>query len=86
MNPACAAQSLVVPDLINGQEYLFRIRAENRFGFGPFTETMEGTKASDPIRMFTPFDDFSCFLLALAAAVHRSSTSVVMGLFIYTGF
>lgn len=50
MNPACAAQSLVVPDLINGQEYLFRIRAENRFGFGPPAETTEGTKARDPIR------------------------------------
>lgn len=51
VNPACAAQSLVVPDLINGQEYLFRIRAENRFGFGPFTQTIERTKASDPISM-----------------------------------
>ncbi|TWW80211.1 Titin [Takifugu flavidus] len=49
VNPACAAQSLVVPDLINGQEYLFRIRAENRFGFGPFAQTIEGTKARDPI-------------------------------------
>lgn len=53
VNPACAAQSLVVPDLINGQEYLFRIRAENRFGFGPFTETLEGTRARDPIRAFS---------------------------------
>lgn len=87
VNPACAAQSLVVPDLINGQEYLFRIRAENRFGFGPFTETMEGTKARDPIRMFTRFDNFFCFLLVLAAAVHRyiwsQLASVVTGLFIY---
>lgn len=67
VNPACAAQSLVVPDLINGQEYLFRIRAENRFGFGPFTETIEGTKARDPIRTFPPFND----LFVLAAAAHR---------------
>lgn len=50
VNPACAAQSLVVPDLIHGQEYLFRIRAENRFGFGPYAETLEGAKARDPIR------------------------------------
>lgn len=50
VNPTCAAQSLVVPDLIEGQEYLFRIRAENRFGFGPFVETIERTKARDPIR------------------------------------
>lgn len=59
VNPACAAQSLVVPDLINGQDYLFRIRAENRFGFGPFTETVEGTKARDPIRMLN-FSLFCC--------------------------
>jgi len=40
----------VVPDLINGQEYLFRIRAENRFGFGPLAETAEAVRAKDPIR------------------------------------
>lgn len=50
VNPACAAQSLVVADLINGQDYIFRIRAENRFGFGPVVETTEGIKARDPIR------------------------------------
>lgn len=50
VNPTCAAQSLVVPDLIEGQEYLFRIRAENRFGSGPFVETIQRTKARDPIR------------------------------------
>lgn len=50
----CASQSLVVPDLIHGEEYLFRIRAENRFGFGPFVETTEGTKARDPIRTLEP--------------------------------
>lgn len=50
VNPACATQSLVVPDLIEGQEYLFRIRAENRFGFGPHTTTIQRTKARDPIR------------------------------------
>ncbi|XP_033934085.1 titin-like [Pseudochaenichthys georgianus] len=49
VNPACAAQSLVIPDLINGQEYIFRIRAENRFGFGPLAETELPTKATDPI-------------------------------------
>lgn len=51
MNTACTSQSLVVPDLYEGHEYLFRIRAENRFGFSPFVETVEGTKARDPIRM-----------------------------------
>lgn len=49
-NPACAAQSFIVPDLIEGQDYLFRIRAENRFGFGPLVETIERSKARDPIR------------------------------------
>lgn len=64
VNPTCAAQSLVVADLINGQEYLFRIRAENRFGFGPFAETMERTKARDPIRTFLIFDHLlaCCFM------------------------
>lgn len=52
VNPTCATQSLVVTDLIVGEEYLFRVRAENRFGFGPYVETEEGTKAKDPIRMF----------------------------------
>lgn len=50
VNPACAAQSLVVPDLNYGQEYIFRIKAENRFGFGPYAETPEGARAQDPIR------------------------------------
>lgn len=50
VNPTCTTQSLVVPDLIEGQEYLFRIRAENRFGFGPHTTTTQETKAKDPIR------------------------------------
>lgn len=50
VNPACAAQSLVVPDLNEGQEYFFRIRAENSFGLGPHTATIQRTKARDPIR------------------------------------
>lgn len=50
VNPACATQSLVVPDLIEGQEYLFRVRAENRFGLGPHITTIQRTKARDPIR------------------------------------
>lgn len=49
VNPACASQSLVVPDLVEGQDYLFRIRAENRFGIGPALETFQRTKAKDPI-------------------------------------
>lgn len=55
---------MVVPDLINGQEYLFRIKAENRFGFGPYAETIDGTKARDPIRTYTHFYYlFYCFPL-----------------------
>lgn len=60
MNPACATQSVVVPDLINGQEYIFRVRAENLFGFGPFVETTEGTRAKDPIRT-SEFSLVTCF-------------------------
>lgn len=52
VNTACASQSLVIPDLIGGQDYLFRIRAENRFGFGPFVETTDSIRARDPIRKF----------------------------------
>lgn len=74
VNPACAAQSLVVPDLINGQEYLFRIRAENRFGFGPFTETPEGTKARDPIRMFIIFSPCSHVLIMFPSSCHHVSS------------
>lgn len=50
VNPACGSQSFVVPDLIEGQEYLFRVRAENRFGMGPYIDTIQRTKATDPIR------------------------------------
>lgn len=71
VNPACAAQSLVVPDLINGQEYLFRIRAENRFGFGPYTETVEGAKARDQIRKLPLFS-------VLFGSLMVSSQSVIM--------
>lgn len=52
VNPACASQSLVVPDLVEGQDYLFRIRAENRFGIGPALETFQRTRAKDPIREY----------------------------------
>lgn len=50
VNTACTSQSCVVQDLSNRQDYLFRIKAENRIGFGPFYETPESTKARDPIR------------------------------------
>ncbi|KAJ8416941.1 hypothetical protein AAFF_G00328190 [Aldrovandia affinis] len=49
VNPACASQAFVVPDLLEGQEYLFRVCAENRLGFGPHVETTEVAKARDPI-------------------------------------
>ena len=60
VNPACSAQSLVVADLIGGEEYLFRVRAENRFGFGPYAETVDGSMARDPIRMSTTTYDSLC--------------------------
>lgn len=50
VNPACASQSFVVPDLIAGQDYLFRIRAENNLGLGPHIDTIQRTTARDPIR------------------------------------
>ncbi|KAJ8416947.1 hypothetical protein AAFF_G00328250 [Aldrovandia affinis] len=49
VNPACGSQSFVVPDLIGGEDYLFRVRAENCFGMGPLIETIQRTKARDPI-------------------------------------
>lgn len=49
MNAACASQAYVVPGLLEGQDYLFRVRAENRLGFGPFTITTEPARARDPI-------------------------------------
>lgn len=48
-SPACASMAFVVPNLLEGQDYLFRVRAENRLGFGPFTETTEPVRARDPI-------------------------------------
>eukprot|EP00061_Rhincodon_typus_P019022 g48455.t1 len=48
-NAACAGTSFLVPDLIEGQEYFFRVRAENRFGIGAPVETIQRTKARDPI-------------------------------------
>lgn len=50
VNPNCGSTSFVVPDLITGQEYFFRVRAENRFGVGPPAETIQRTTARDPIR------------------------------------
>lgn len=50
VNPTCGSQSFVVCDLIEGQEYLFRVRAQNSLGLGPHTETIQRTKARDPIR------------------------------------
>lgn len=49
VNAACASQAYVVPGLLEGQDYLFRVRAENRLGFGPFTTTTEPVRARDPI-------------------------------------
>lgn len=49
VNAACASQAYVVPGLLEGQDYLFRVRAENRLGFGPFTTTTEPAHARDPI-------------------------------------
>lgn len=39
----------VVPGLLEGQDYIFRVRAENRLGFGPFTITSDPARARDPI-------------------------------------
>lgn len=50
VNANCGSTSFVVPDLISGQEYFFRVRAENRFGVGPPAETIQRTTARDPIR------------------------------------
>lgn len=49
VNAACASQAYVVPGLLEGQDYLFRVRAENRLGFGPFTMTTDPAHARDPI-------------------------------------
>lgn len=49
MNATCASQAYVVPGLLEGLDYMFRVRAENRLGFGPFTETAEPVRARDPI-------------------------------------
>lgn len=54
VNVACASQAYVVPGLLEGQEYLFRVRAENRLGFGPFTVTTDPVRARDPICEDTP--------------------------------
>lgn len=54
VNTACASQAYVVPGLLEGQEYLFRVRAENRLGFGPFTVTTDPVRAQDPICKETP--------------------------------
>lgn len=49
VNAACASQAYVVPGLLEGQDYLFRVRAENRLGFGPYTVTTDPVQARDPI-------------------------------------
>lgn len=48
----CAGTSFTVPDLIDGQEYFFRVTAENRFGTGPPISTIQRTRARDPIRKY----------------------------------
>lgn len=54
VNAACASQAYVVPGLLEGQDYHFRVRAENRLGFGPFTITTDPARARDPICEDTP--------------------------------
>lgn len=76
VNPACAAQSLVVPDLNEGQEYFFRVRAENRFGFGPYIATIQRTKARDPIRTFD-------FIISSIVSFCGSSKHMVITFFFY---
>ena len=49
VNPACTAQSIVVTDLMFETEYLFRVKAENMFGFGPAVTTEDPARATDPI-------------------------------------
>lgn len=59
VNAACASQAYVVPGLLEGQDYLFRVRAENRLGFGPFTVTTDPARARDPICEKSTFHRFS---------------------------
>lgn len=74
VNAACASQAYVVPGLLEGQDYLFRVRAENRLGFGPFTTTTDPAHARDPIcedkltpgslelrDILPPFKPYACF-------------------------
>lgn len=56
VNTSCLGTSYLVPDLIDGQEYFFRVRAENRFGVGPPVETIQRTRARDPIRKFLVYN------------------------------
>lgn len=49
VNQCCFSQAYIVEGLLEGQEYVFRVRAENRLGMGPFTETTEPARARDPI-------------------------------------
>lgn len=49
VHQACCSQAFVVPKLVEGSEYFFRVRAENRLGMGPLTETKEPARARDPI-------------------------------------
>ncbi|XP_064868260.1 titin-like [Oncorhynchus nerka] len=52
VNQCCFSQAYVVEGLLEGQEYVFRVRAENRLGMGPLTETTEPARARDPICKF----------------------------------
>ncbi|CAG5962790.1 unnamed protein product, partial [Menidia menidia] len=66
VNAACASQAYVVPGLLEGQDYLFRVRAENRLGFGPFTVTTDPVRARDPICKQPPANSDFFFIFVCA--------------------
>lgn len=50
--------------LTEGNQYLFRVAAENQYGRGPFIETSKPIKALDPLRKLLSLDTkvlFYCF-------------------------